>query len=247
MNKLIKILHLSFACSLAAAYFFGIFFPVIFFSGTIKDKKKRLRFISPFWVFFGRVIMKYSCFAKIDSTDNRDLKTQVEAPKGLYIANHQSMMDIPLVLTKFCIPPIMKNEILKIPFFGLASKISTAIPVDRKDKNSRVNVVRECQRRLLDGQAVQYYPEGTRSRLGRPKDYKDVKLKLVEYAYNNDVPVTTISIKGTDTILNRYGFINPFHDIKICLSNTIFPKDFDSSEEFSRYCWDQVQNNFKLL
>jgi 1-acyl-sn-glycerol-3-phosphate acyltransferase len=247
MNRLIKILHLSYASALTAAYFFAIFFPVVLFSAAIKDKIKRLRFISPFWVMFGRVIMKYSCLAKIESMDKREIKIQNEAPKGLYIANHQSMMDIPLVLNKFCIPPIMKSEILKIPFFGLACKISTAIPVDRKDKNSRVNVVRECQRRLLDGQAVQYYPEGTRSRLGRPKDYKDVKLKLVEYAFNNNVPVTTISIKGTDTILNKYGFINPFHEIKICLSDTIDPKDFESSEEFSKYCWEQVENNFKLL
>jgi 1-acyl-sn-glycerol-3-phosphate acyltransferase len=245
MKKLIKILHLSYACALAATYFFTIFFPLVFISGAIKDKKKRLRFIAPLWIIFGKIIMKFSCLAKVEIIDKRSDEEKNSIPKGLYIANHQSMMDIPLVLNLFCIPPIMKKELLKIPFFGLACKISTGIIVDRKDKNSRINVVRECQKRLMDGQAVQYYPEGTRSRLGHPKEYKDAKLKLVQFSFNNDIPVTTISIKGTDTTLDKYGFINPFHKVQVCLSQTINPRDFKSSEEFCEYCWKQVEENFK--
>lgn len=39
--------------------------------------------------------------------------------KRLYIANHQSYIDIPLIITKFQVPPIMKKEVLYIPIIGL--------------------------------------------------------------------------------------------------------------------------------
>lgn len=247
MNKLIKILHLTYGSFITAFYFFVIFFPGILMTGLIKDKKKRLKFITPFWIGFGRIIMQPACLTKLEIIDKRTKEAQANIPTGLYIANHQSMMDIPVLLSKFVIPPIMKKEILKVPFFGLACKISMAIAVDRKDKKSRINVVRECQKRLLDGRAVQYYPEGTRSRLGHPKDYKDAKMKLAEFAYKNNIPVTAMSIKGTDTILNKYGFVNPFHSVKLYLAKAIEPKDFDDMEEFCEHCWSQVQENYKLL
>ena len=243
MKKILGIIHLSYAVLITGLYFFIIFFPLVFVSSLIKDKKKRLRTITPLWNGFGKVIMNLSCFCKIDFVDQRE-KPQ-KYPQGLYIANHQSMMDIPLVLCYYIIPPIFKKEILKIPFFGLACKISTAIPVDRKDKNSRQNVIKECQRRLLDGQAVQYYPEGTRSRDGKPKNLKDIKLRLVDFAYDNNIPVTSFTIIGTPSILNKYGFIRPFTTVHFIISKEFLPKDFQSKEDFTQATWNKISDNFE--
>lgn len=245
MIKFIRLLHLSYAVFTTGLYFFFIFFPLVFTSGVIKDKVKRLRIITPLWKILGKVILQISCLTKIDFVDQR--KNPEKHPRGLYIANHQSMMDIPLVLGYFVIPPIFKKELLKIPFFGLACKISTAIPVDRKDRHSRYKVVQECQKRLLDGRAVQYYPEGTRSKTGFPKGHEDVKLKLVEYAYNHNIPVTAFSIIGTPKILNKYGFIIPFTKTKFIVAEVFEPKNYGSSEEFCFEAWKKVQDNFKAF
>lgn len=242
MKRILGIIHLSYAVLVTVFYFFTLFFPLIFISSLIKDKKKRLQTITPLWNGFGKIIMKISCFCKIDFIDQRESPSKY--PKGLYIANHQSMMDIPLVLSYFIIPPIFKKEILKVPFFGLVCKISTAIPVDRKDKNSRQNVVKECQRRLLDGQAVQYYPEGTRSRSGRPKELEEVKLRLVDFAFENNITVTAFTIIGTPSILNKYGFIRPFTRVRLIVSKEFKPKDFSTKEEFTKATWLKVSENF---
>ena len=45
----------------------------------------------------------------------------------------------------------MKKEIMKIPLFGIVAKASGAMPVDRKDRNSRANILKmSFKKRMLD-------------------------------------------------------------------------------------------------
>ena len=114
------------------------------------DLKSRLKIVSPLWAFFGGTLLRYACQAKIVySQDHRSLEFKGTPCSGLYIANHQSYLDIPLILTMFQAPPIMKKEVLYIPVFGQIGWICGALPVSRESSSSRRKVFESAKKRML--------------------------------------------------------------------------------------------------
>lgn len=243
-----KILFQVWAAFVSLWAFLFVLFPLGILAATVsKDYKTRLKIVSPGWRIFGFSIMRVAALSKVYLRDDRsDYLRQVISP-ALYISNHQSMMDIPLILSQFALPPIMKKEIMKVPLFGIVAKASGAMPVDRKDRNSRANILKTSFKRMLDGFPVQYYPEGTRSKDANPKPYEDVKMKLVAYAYENNIPVVCMSVSGTRKLLSKNGVIRPFQKVGFIINKEIYPKDYQSNEEFCRASWDLVNRSFEEL
>lgn len=244
---MLKIFIQLYASTITAASFFMVLFPVALFSLIFKSKFTRLKIITPGWMIFGNAVLKIACFCKIYVEDHRSEDQKCVPPKGLYICNHQSLIDIPLLLTQFSIPPIMKKEIMLIPFFGVIARASGAMPVDRKDKNSRVKVLKLSQERLLEGFPVQVYPEGTRSKTGHPKTFDEIKTKLIDFAYENNVHVIACSSYGTNHLLSKKGFANSGTQLGLIINKEVFPKDFSSKEEFAKHCWHLVVNGYEKM
>lgn len=107
----------------------------------------------------------------------------------MFIANHQSMTDIMLML--YCVKNpfvfVGKKELAKIPLFGFFYK-RTCILVDRSDLKSRQAVFKQAQARLSKGISVCIFPEG-----GVPDDeaivldtFKDGAFRL---AINHKIPL----------------------------------------------------------
>ena len=188
------------------------------------------------------MLLRYACEARIAiSEDHRSPEIAGRIPFGLYVANHQSYIDIPLILTKLQAPPIMKKEVLYIPIFGWLSWISGAMPVSRSKVKSRQKVFDQTKARILEEKiGIQVYPEGTRSKTSLPKNYKEVKRTLFMFAYNEKIPVIPMSMYGTRGVLSPKGFIRPNRHIGIIVHKEIDPKLFASSEEFCRTCWETV-------
>lgn len=143
--------------------------------------------------------------------------------------------------TIFQIPPIMKQEVLYIPLFGWAAWASGALPVSRSKTDSRKKVFALTKKRLVkEKMAVQVYPEGTRSKDGRPKPYNEVRKTLLLFAYNEKVPVVPASIYGTRGILNKKGHVQPGRHVGIIVHHEIDPVDFANADDFCKACWDKV-------
>lgn len=243
-----KILFQFWAAVISFSIFMFILFPLAIIAGTVsRDRETRLKIVSIGWRIFGNGILKIGCLAKITARDYRSAELKKIISPALYICNHQSMIDIPLLLSRFAIPPIMKKEIMKIPIFGIVAKISGAMPVDRKDPNSRQNILKMSFERMKNGFPVQYYPEGTRSKDGKPKPYEEVKMKLVDFAFKNNIPVVCISAYGTKDLLTKNGIVKPFHTLGITIEKEIYPSDFKDKEEFSTHAWNLVCKNFNKL
>ncbi len=67
---------------------------------------------------------------------------------------------------------VLKQELLKIPFFGWALGFCRAIPIDRKaGRKAVLQVVKEGMRALDDGRIVVIFPEGTRTAPGERRKY----------------------------------------------------------------------------
>lgn len=233
-----------------------LFIPTILLASFIalpfpKDST-RTKITAPFWKLFCWAAPRAVFLSSVYVEDRRDKKIQkTHTPPGLYIANHQSFVDVPLFLSKATIPPVMKKEVLYIPLFGLCGYAAGGIIVDRKSKNSRKKVLLKSSNRLLHSphKSLMYYPEGTRRKDGidKPKDFSDIKLPLMRVAYKNNVPVFPVAMYGTNKVLNKNSTINYFKKIGIVLSEPIEPNNFSNEDDFLKACWGQVQKDYSKL
>lgn len=211
--------------------------------------KTRLKLYAPSWSLFGKIILKWVCHCKIQvSEDLRSQEFKKVPTQGLYIANHQSFIDIPLILTAHQAPPIMKKEISYIPLFGQVALLAGALPVARSRKESRKKVFERAKKRILTEKlGLQFYPEGTRSKTPSPKTFEEIKKTLLYFAYDENIPVIPTSLYGTRGVLDQYGMIHPGKKLGIIVHKELYPRDFLTSEEFVKECWDQVLRGFEEL
>lgn len=202
----------------------------------------RLKIVGPVWAFFGRGVVKYACHAKIAILeDHRGPQFRGTPCYGLYVANHQSYVDIPLMVTLFQAPPIMKKEVLNIPIFGWMAWISGALPVSRGKTSSRRKVFDKAKKRIMKERiGLQVYPEGTRSKDALPKPYSEIKRTLLVFAFNEKIPVVPVSIYGTRGVLSPKGMINPGRSVGMIVHQEIYPEKFQSPEAFAEACWNKV-------
>ena len=208
----------------------------------------RLSLVSPFWGFFSRFAIKYICWSPLYAEDHRQPELRTYPPTGLYISNHQSYVDIPLMLTQYQVLPIMKKEVVYLPVFGILAVAAGALPVSRGKRDSRKKVFIAARKRLVDDKfSLQYYPEGTRSRTGAPKPYTDIKITLIQLAYENQVPVIPISMYGTQKVLSKQGMLNPGQKLGIITHQAVLPKDYADANSFAQACWRQVLSGYSQL
>lgn len=203
---------------------------------------RRLRIVSPAWKIFSKAIIKFACHAQIDiKEDHRSPEYQQIPAKGLYIANHQSFMDIPVVASLYQAPPIMKKEVLNIPFIGWMAWISGAIPVSRGSISSRRKVFDRAKKRVMvEKLGLGVYPEGTRSKNSIPKQFSEIKKTLLVFAYNEKIPVIPTSVYGTRGVLTAKGMINPGRHLGVIVHHEIHPENFATPDEFAEACWQKV-------
>lgn len=209
----------------------------------------RLKIVSPAWVFGSKLMLRFGCQSFVDiQRDERSQEFKGTPPYGLYVANHQSFVDIPLITTMYQAPPIMKKEILRIPIFGWLGWISGAMPVSRSKVHSRKKVFDQAKERILTKRiGIQVYPEGTRSRDTHPKSYDQIKRTLLVFAYNEKIPVIPTSLYGTRGVINSRGFIQPGRHLGVIVHQELLPENFKNSEEFCRAVWDKVIVGYEEL
>lgn len=87
------------------------------------------------------------------------------------IANHQSSWETLLFYKlTFPISPILKKELLKIPFWGWAMALQRPIAIDRSDPRAAgKSLLTQGVERLKGGASIVVFPEGTRSPVGTVK------------------------------------------------------------------------------
>jgi 1-acyl-sn-glycerol-3-phosphate acyltransferase len=226
-----------------------VLFPLSVIALPFRSAKTRLMITSPGWKIFFQTITYIACAAKVYSEDHRpEHIKKFHTPHGLYISNHQSFFDIPLSLSFYRIPPIMKKSILYIPIFGICGYSAGAMIVDRKDKRSRRKVfARACNRLLYGMKSLHFYPEGTRNKGdGSPKKIEELKKPIIKFAYANNIPLYTTTMYGTNKVF-KGGLINHFQKVGIITRDAIYPKDFSDFDEFLEKAWGQVQSDYKFL
>jgi 1-acyl-sn-glycerol-3-phosphate acyltransferase len=79
---------------------------------------------------------------------------------ALVVANHQSALDIGVMLSLFQAVLVSRHDVADWPLLGRLAKHGDTIFVDRQDRRSGTAALREIRRRAKEGRAVVAFPEG---------------------------------------------------------------------------------------
>jgi 1-acyl-sn-glycerol-3-phosphate acyltransferase len=105
-----------------------------------------------------------------------EIRGKENIPEGscLLAIKHQSVWDTCALFAIFDRPVyVLKRELMFIPFFGWALAGLGCIPVKRgTGKNALDNMVRGTRVALAENKQVVIFPEGTRTAIGQPANYK---------------------------------------------------------------------------
>lgn len=130
---------------------------------------------------------------------------QPAARQFIYVANHISYMDAPVLVKTLRQPirPLGKYEMSRIPVFGYIYK-NAVVQVDRSSAAARARSVRQLKAILRKNISIFIFPEGTFNMTGKPlKDFYDGAFRI---AIETQTPIRPV------LFLNAYDRM-PYHGI----------------------------------
>jgi 1-acyl-sn-glycerol-3-phosphate acyltransferase len=120
----------------------------------------------------------------------------------IYMCNHQSNIDIPVLLGCLGVQFrwLAKAELFKVPLFGYAMQRAGYISIDRSNRKSAIRSLNQAAITIRNGVSVIIFPEGTRSVDGRIRQFKKGGFVL---AVDAGVPVIPVVVHGTRAIMAK--------------------------------------------
>ena len=181
-------------------------------------------YIIPASVFFGALALILSLFSRTGNASHLVARTWARSVLAvarvrvritglshidpqrsyIYMANHQSNFDIPVLLgyLKVQFRWLAKAELFEIPIFGHGMRGCGYISIDRSDRRSAMKSIQQAAETIRNGVSVLIFPEGTRSPDGHIQSFKKGGFFL---ARKSEVPIVPVIIRGTWPIMPRTG------------------------------------------
>jgi 1-acyl-sn-glycerol-3-phosphate acyltransferase len=156
-------------------------------------------------------------------------------PKGvpiIFVANHQSLYDIIGIiwfLRKFHPKFVSKKELGKgIPSISYNLNHGGSVLIDRNDPKQAISVIKELSQYIeKKNRSAVIFPEGTRSKTGKPKEFAKSGLKIL-CKYAPSAYVVPITINNSWKFV-KFGFL-PYglgNRITFTVHNAISVKESD--------------------
>ncbi|THB80009.1 MAG: 1-acyl-sn-glycerol-3-phosphate acyltransferase [Desulfobacteraceae bacterium] len=120
----------------------------------------------------------------------------------MIVSNHQSQLDI-LVAYRLMYPFrwVSKAEVFRLPFIGWNMMLNRHVRIKRGDKQSREQMMKDCESALAERASLYFFPEGTRSSSGIMKPFKPGAFIL---AHKMKTPILPVVINGTKDALPKH-------------------------------------------
>lgn len=159
---------------------------------------------------------------------SRSLARLDPAASHIFLANHQSLYDIPAVIATapHQVRFAAKRSLFLVPVFGRSLRAMGFIPVDRADRKDRgkaQGVLSAAQELLAGGLSVLFFPEGQRSYDGALLPFERGGFLL---ALKTGLPVVPVSIEGTLAARVRGSFLISPADVTVVYGEPIDPTEF---------------------
>ena len=147
----------------------------------------------------------------------------------IFIANHQGAYDIFLVYGYLnqSIKWMMKKSLRKLPFVGKACESAGFIFVDNSSPKAALKSIDEAKTRLVDGNSVVIFPEGSRTKTGKMSVFKKGAYQM---ALDLKLPIVPISINGSFEVMPIFSYlINP-HKMELIIHDPIDITPYQSDD-----------------
>jgi 1-acyl-sn-glycerol-3-phosphate acyltransferase len=158
-------------------------------------------------------------------------RAQVPARPCIFMANHVSNLDPPILLPllPFRTSFFLNRSLIKIPNLGWGMRLADFIPVDRDGRlESARESVKVGQRVLASGVSISTFPEGTRSRDGKMLPFKKGAFYL---AMESGAPVVPVSICGSEQMMTKGSLrIHP-GTARVTFHPALDPQNFATREQ----------------
>ncbi len=154
--------------------------------------------------------------------------------KLMFISNHQSYVDIPLIMGAMRIGGFLSKKMVAfLPFLGPIAWLAGTIYFSRRSEKSRKKALEDVVRMSEQSTPVALFPEGTRSVDGNLRE--KVHLGAVKACWERGVRVATFAFHGTRYVfpptMDRY-YGN--QRVALVVGETLDPADFPDTDAFAR-------------
>lgn len=189
------------------------------------DFEGRLKYIHKVTSNWAKLVMK-AAGAKINIIG---LENVPKDETLLFVSNHQSNFDIPLLLSCIDVPKgfIAKKELENWPFISTWMKYINCIFMDRDNLRKSAEAIVDGIKILNTGYSMVVFPEGTRSKGNPVGEFKGGSFKLATKSKCTIVPIT---INGTYKLMESNNNLVKGSDIELVIHPPIETSKLNKDE-----------------
>lgn len=206
-----------------------------------------------FWwmVSFGNGILLFHLRIMGFSVSAAGLDKLPAAGPVIVVSNHQSFFDIPLYLWFFRhLQPrfIAKQELAKcFPSASYVLRRGGSALIDRKNPKQATEAIKSCGALCASvGSAVVIFPEGTRSRDGKLRNFKAGGVAALLSAMP-DVPVVIAAVSGSCQIMAKRFLPVPYGgELTLTVLEVVTAANFSSADQLTEYCKKAIARSLGL-
>ena len=125
----------------------------------------------------------------------REVGTRSAASPALILSNHVSWLDICVISALSPVVFVAKSEVARWPVFGWLAKLQRTVFIDRQARHQTGAATREIAGRLLGGDAVVLFAEGTSSDGVRVLPFRSSLVGAVHHALGNSAQHISITVQ----------------------------------------------------
>ena len=181
------------------------------------------------------------CFLKLLAIDlHTELTTKKFKGTTLIISNHQSFIDIGILMTLYRCGFILKKSLSYTPFGWIAALVGS-VSLERSSLKSFMLMLKKCAKRIQQKEVICFFPEGTRSKTGELLPFKK---GILNFFYKKNIPTLILAQYGTADILPHKSWLPRLGKKVVILEcGFLLPQDYASCQEFTSVCYQKIQQN----
>jgi len=156
----------------------------------------------------------------------------------MVVANHQSLMDIPLILAYVTRGGfIAKKELEKVPGVAWFIKYMGGVFIDRENPRQIAGEIKKVLKNLRNGVNYIVFPEGTRTEDGSVLEFKKGSIAL---AMKTKVKILPVAIWGTMYLVPKRSLLFDPGEVYLKILPPVDPTKFDNEEELIEYVRSKI-------
>lgn len=167
------------------------------------------------------------------------------AEPTIVVANHQSFLDLPLsYLLPWTMKWVAKKDLFKIPVLGWIIYMTGHISIDRESMRS-AKVLDRLVEPIRRGIPAMIFPEGTRTRTGDLKPFKNGAFKLAKRYNFNILPVV---LEGGRQAMPAGDWRAAYRQhFTVSVLETLSPEQYETEQELKEAAYALIEQELVTL